>query len=57
MKPAAPAPAPKPAAPAPGQEMMTSELRALGYTDAKVKRLFVEGRIERIDFGWYRWKG
>ncbi len=36
---------------------MTSELRALGYTDAKVKRLFVEGRIERIDFGWYRWKG
>lgn len=45
------------AAPTPGQELMTTELRTLGYSDAKVKQLLKAGTLERIDFGWYRWKG
>lgn len=58
----APAPAPTPApttaaTPSPGQELMTSELRALGYTEAMVKKLLKEGTLERAGYGWFRWKG
>ncbi len=34
---------------------MTSELRARGYTDAKLRQLIKEGVVERAGFGWYRW--
>ncbi|MEZ4409420.1 MAG: hypothetical protein R3A52_23555 [Polyangiales bacterium] len=44
-------------APAPGQMLMTAELRALGYSDAKVKSLLAAGTIERAGYGWFRWKG
>ena len=49
----------KPAAakPTPGQELMTPELRALGYSDAAIKGLLQDGTIERAGYGWYRWKG
>jgi len=36
---------------------MTLELRALGYTEAKVKKLLKEGTLERAGYGWFRWKG
>lgn len=55
-KAAPPAPTPAPT-PTPGQELMTSELRALGYTEAKVKKLLKEGALERAGYGWFRWKG
>lgn len=44
-------------APSPGQMLMTAELRALGYSDAKVKSLLAAGTIERAGYGWFRWKG
>lgn len=44
------------ASPVAGQEMLTAELRALGYTDAKVKRLIADGALERAGYGWFRWK-
>lgn len=54
----APTPSPTPPpTPTPGQELMTSELRALGYTEAKVKKLLQEGTLERAGYGWFRWKG
>ena len=54
-----PGTAPPPAAstPSPGQELMPAELRALGYTDAKLRQLIKDGVVERSGFGWYRWKG
>jgi len=53
-----PAPTPEhPPTPTPGQELMTSELRALGYTEAMVKKLLKEGTLERAGYGWFRWKG
>ncbi len=56
--PSSPTPAPTPApTPTPGQELMTSELRALGYTEAMVKKLLKEGTLERAGYGWFRWKG
>jgi hypothetical protein len=45
------------AKPAPGQELMTPELRALGYSDAAIKQLLKDGTIQRAGYGWYRWKG
>jgi len=50
-----PSPSPSPSTPTPGQEMMTSELRARGYTDAKLRQLIKDGIVERAGFGWYRW--
>lgn len=47
----------RPPAPTPGQQLMTSELRALGYGDARVRQLLKDGTLERAGFGWYRWKG
>lgn len=43
--------------PSPGQELMTADLRALGYTDARIKQLLKDGVIERAGYGWFRWKG
>jgi len=31
-----------------------AQLRAMGYTPAKVKRLLDEGALTRVSFGWYR---
>ena len=53
---ASPTASPTPS-PTPGQELMTSELRALGYTEAKVKKLLKDGTLERAGYGWFRWKG
>ncbi|MDO9017597.1 MAG: hypothetical protein Q8S73_45075 [Deltaproteobacteria bacterium] len=53
----APQPGPVASTPSPGQEMMAGELRALGYTDAKIRQLIKDGVVERAGFGWYRWKG
>lgn len=46
----------QPDPPSPGQEMMTAELRALGYTDARIKRLVADGSLERAGYGWFRWR-
>lgn len=54
---AGPTPPPAASTPSPGQELMASELRALGYTDAKIRQLIKDGVVERAGFGWYRWKG
>ena len=48
---------PEAGAPSIGQMLMTAELRALGYSDAKVKSLLAAGTIERAGYGWFRWKG
>lgn len=50
-------PPPPPPPPTPGQELMTPELRALGYSDAAIKKLLKDGTIERAGYGWFRWKG
>ena len=53
-----PAPTAKPApGPQPGQEIMTSDLLALGYTTEKVKALITAGTLERAGYGRFRWKG
>jgi hypothetical protein len=46
-----------PAAPTAGQEFMTKELRQRGYSDAEISKMLTDGKIERVGFGWYRWKG
>lgn len=46
-----------PSTPTPGQELMTPELRALGYSDAAIRQLLKDGTIERAGYGWFRWKG
>ncbi|MEZ4389660.1 MAG: hypothetical protein R3A48_01085 [Polyangiales bacterium] len=40
-----------------GQMVMSSQVRDAGYDAAAVKRLLKAGTLERVDFGWYRWKG
>lgn len=48
----APAPASKPAAEA--RDVMASELKAMGYNDARIKAMLKEGTLEKRGFGWYR---
>lgn len=60
-KPAAPKPTPpKPATPEPAVTALpkgpltAAQLRAMGYTATRVKRLVDDGALERVGFGWYR---
>ena len=49
-------PAPPKAAPTldPKREYMASELNALGYTPATLRKALADGTLERSGFGWYR---
>jgi hypothetical protein len=38
----------------PEGELMTSQLRDLGYSDAAIKKLLKSGELERTGFGWFR---
>ncbi len=37
-----------------GDELMTADLRARGYTSAQIKQLVADGAIEKTGYGWYR---